>query len=93
MKNQLHDSLPKPFKTSVGRWMQIAPDKGEGYRLFDPVAEIETGRILFDDKEHWIYDGEILSVVEQEEVAGAITGHQKEMEALLRTLHLEDGER
>jgi len=67
--------------------VHIFPDKGKGYNLYDPLAERELGRILFDEKENWIYDGDILTVEEQEEIAGAITGHQKEMEALLRSLH------
>lgn len=66
--------------------VQIHPGQSEAYLLYDPIEELEIGRILFDDEGHWIYDSEILSVAEQEEVAGAITGHQKEMEALLKTL-------
>jgi len=86
MKNQLYDNLPKSLKISSGRWVQIHPDKGEGYLLYDPIDEIHIGHILFDNDGHWIYDGEILSIEEQEDVSGAITGHQKEMEALLKTL-------
>jgi hypothetical protein len=48
---------------------------------------MDLGRILFDAQEHWIYDGVLLTIPEQEEIAGAITGHQQEMAALLRTLH------
>jgi hypothetical protein len=46
------------------------------------------GRILFDEADHWIYDGELLGY-EQEEVAGAIHGHQKEMEELVKSLKSE----
>jgi hypothetical protein len=86
MKNQLYDNLPKSLKISSNRWVQIHSDQGSGYLVYDPIAELEVGRILFDDEGHWIYDGDILLVEEQEEVAGAITGHQKEMAALLKTL-------
>jgi hypothetical protein len=86
MKNQLFDEIPKSVKLSTGRWVHILPNTGEGYRVYDPIAELDLGRILFDAQEHWIYDSEILSIAEQEEIAGAITGHQQEMAALLRTL-------
>ncbi|WP_256464375.1 hypothetical protein [Mucilaginibacter sp. SMC90] len=33
-----------------------------------------------------IYDGNVLDIEEQEEVAGQITGHQKEMNELLRSI-------
>ena len=87
MKNQLSPEVPKSVKLSTGRWVHILPDTGEGYRVYDPIAELDLGRILFDAQEHWIYDGELLTIPEQEEIAGAITGHQQEMAALLRTLH------
>jgi len=87
MTNQLFDNLPKSFKISTGRWVQLHRDNGLGYLIYDPIAEVEAGRILFDDSGHWIYDGEILSVAEQEEVSGAITGYQKEMEARLKTIY------
>lgn len=86
MKNKLFDDLPKSVKTGTGKWVQILPDTGEGYRLYNPITEVELGRILFDESDNWIYDGELLSVDEQEELAGAISGHQKEMEALLNSL-------
>jgi hypothetical protein len=35
---------------------------------------------------NWIYDGNLLGVEEQEEVAGQITGHRKEMNELLRSI-------
>jgi hypothetical protein len=41
MKNQLSDNLPKTLKTGCAPWLQISPDLGEGYRIFDPVAEIK----------------------------------------------------
>jgi hypothetical protein len=91
MKNKLFDDLPKTVKLSSGRWLHILPDTGKGYQLYDPLAEKEMGRILFDQADNWIYDGGLLSITEQEEIAGAITGHQAEMAALLRTLHDDDG--
>jgi hypothetical protein len=50
------------------------------------VREEAAGRILFDDADNWVYDGGVLTVSEQEEVAGKITGHQKEMDELLNSL-------
>ena len=86
MKNKLFGDLPKAVKLSTGRWLHIFPDEGKGYRLYDPLAEREMGRILFDEADHWIYDGELLSVDEQEEASGAISGHQKEMDDVLKSL-------
>lgn len=86
MKNKLFDDLPKSVKLSTDRWLHIIPDEGQGYRLYDPLAEREMGRILFDEADHWIYDGDLLSVDEQEDASGAISGHQKEMENLTNTL-------
>jgi len=86
MRNKLFDDLPKSVKTSTGKWVHIFPDTGAGYDLYDPIGEKAFGRILFDDQDNWIYDGEVLSVEEQEELAGAITGHQKEMEELLQSI-------
>ena len=86
MRNKLFDNLPKTVKLSTGKWLYVSPDTGEGYALYDPLAEQKMGRILFDDSDHWIYDGELLSVGEQEEVAGAINGHEQEMNNLIATL-------
>jgi hypothetical protein len=86
MRNKLFDDLPKSLKTSLGKWLHILPDTGDGYRLYDPIAEMEMGRILFDERNNWIYDGELLAIDEQEEVAGAINGHQKEMDEFVKTL-------
>jgi hypothetical protein len=86
MKNKIWDDLPKSVKLNTGKWVQIHLDKGEGYLLYDPIDEIELGKILFDEADHWIYDGELLSVREQEELAGSISGHQKEMDELVKSL-------
>jgi hypothetical protein len=86
MKDKLLGELPKSLKTSTGKWLYISPDLGDGYGLYDPIAEKKMGRILFDESDHWIYDGELLTIDEQEEVAGAIHGHQKEMDELINSL-------
>jgi hypothetical protein len=86
MRNKIFPDVPKTIKTSAERWLYIFPDEGEGYRLHDPVREEAAGRILFDDADNWVYDGGVLTVSEQEEVAGKITGHQKEMDELLNSL-------
>ena len=46
------------------------------------------GRILFDAKDNWIYDGDLLTVEEQKEAAGSINGYQKEMDELYGTIML-----
>jgi hypothetical protein len=75
MKNKLYDDLPKSVKISSGKWLYILPNKGEGYPLYDPIEEKRIGRILMNDSDQWVYDGAILDVYEQEEVAAAIHGH------------------
>lgn len=62
------------------------PDKGDGYQLYDVLREIAIGRILFDAHDNWIYDGNVLTVDEQEDVAGVISGHHKEMDKLISEL-------
>lgn len=73
-------------RTGSERWVRIFPDSGDGHQLYDPLEEQELGRILFDAHGHWIYDGRMLSVAEQEDIAGFITGHRKEMDELLLDL-------
>jgi hypothetical protein len=87
MRNNIFPDIPKIVKTDTGKWVRIFPDNGASYRLYDPLGEAELGRILFDAGDHWIYDGEVLTVGEQEEVAAAISGHEQEMVKLLRSLH------
>jgi hypothetical protein len=91
MRNKLFDDLPKSVKVSSGKWVQILPDKGEGYALYNPLTEKELGRLLFDASDNWVYDGDVLTVDEQEELAGKIAGHQKEMDELLNTLKEDNG--
>jgi len=43
------------------------------YQLYDAYdGDCHLGRILFDSNDYWIYDGEILSVYEQEQLASFI---------------------
>lgn len=86
MRKKLFDDLPKSLKLSSGKWLHIFPDRGDGYRLYDPLEGKEMGRILFDKADNWIYEGDLLTVDEQEEAAGAITGYQKEMNDLFNSL-------
>jgi hypothetical protein len=86
MRKKLFDDLPKSLKLASGTWLHIFPDSGEGYRLYDPLEGKEMGRILFDEGDNWIYDGDQLCLQEQEDAAGAITGYQKEMDELFNTL-------
>ena len=86
MRSKLFEERPKTARTSTERWVRVLPDKGEGYLLYDAMAERPIGRILVDENDHWIYDGTALSVDEQEDVAGFITGHHKEMDELIRGL-------
>jgi len=86
MKSQLFEESPKTLQTSTGRWVRIMPDNGSGYSLHDLVYGTTLGRILVDDQDDWIYDGNFLDIEEQEEIAPQITGHQKEMAKLLLTI-------
>ena len=54
--------------------------------LYDLFAERLIGRLLFDAADNWIYDGNVLAVEEQEDIAGFITGNHKEMEELIRSI-------
>ena len=59
-------------KTGEGRWVRIFPQDGDGYGIYDVLREMELGCILFDADDNWIYDGDILTVGEQEDIAGFI---------------------
>ena len=82
----MFDDKAETVKITSERWVRILPDKGSGYHLFDLLQEEDLGRILFDDADNWIYDGQLLTINEQEEVAGLICGHQHEMEELIRSV-------
>jgi len=86
MKSKIFEELPKAVKTSAERWVRVLPDQGEGYQLYDVFHERIIGRILVDANDYWIYDGNILTIEEQEEIAGLITGNQREMNDLIKTL-------
>jgi hypothetical protein len=86
MRSKLFEERPKTAKTSEERWVRVMPDNGGGYHLYDVLKEIAIGRILFDVNDNWIYDGEALTVEEQEDVAGFISGHHQEMDKLISGL-------
>jgi hypothetical protein len=88
MRSKLFTDKPKTIRTTADRWLHILPDTGEGYQLYGALEGQECGRILFDAADHWIYDGDALSVEEQEEVAGAIGGYQQEMDTLVKELEI-----
>jgi hypothetical protein len=64
--------------------VQIVPDMAqEGkvlcyqlYTAYEPNPD-HLGRILFDAKGFWIYDGEVLTVAEQEQLAKFIINYVK----------------
>ena len=78
----MFDDIPKAVKLSTGRWVHIYRNNGDGYRVYDAMAELEAGRILVDDQEHWVYDGAVLSVEEQEEIVEALTNPQPATNAI-----------
>lgn len=90
MRSKLFAEKVRTVKTSAEGWIRIFPDQGEGYELYDALQEANIGRILFDAAGNWIYDGTVLTVEEQEEVAGSISGNHKEMDDLIRKLYEEE---
>jgi len=86
MRSKLFEEQSKTAQISTERWVRILPDQGDGYQLYDALQERHIGCILFDADDNWIYDGTALNVYEQEEIAGSISGHQKEMNELIRDL-------
>ena len=86
MKSKLFSQSVKTEQLANEKWVRIFPDTGNGYRLYDPLNESELGRILVDANQNWIYDGERLSVDEQEDIAGSILGYGKEMDQLLESI-------
>ena len=86
MRSKLFKEKPKRMETASGRWLQIVPENDNVYHLYDALTGDFIGRILFDADGNWIYDGDFLSIMEQEDVAGSINGHQKEMDNWLSTL-------
>lgn len=72
----MFDEIPKGIKLSTGRWVHVYRNNGEGYRINDALTGLEVGRILVDDQEHWIYDGQVLNVEEQEEIVESLKNPQ-----------------
>jgi hypothetical protein len=66
--------------------VRLVPDHAGNYGLYDAMRKMHMGRILFDKEDNWIYDGPVLSVAEQEDLAGFITGHHKQMDELIKSL-------
>jgi len=87
MKSQLFHEKPKTVQTSAKRWVRILPDVGEGYALHDLIEGEFLGRILVDDRDFWIYDGNALDLEEQDEVAGQVVGFGNEMDQLFKSLN------
>jgi hypothetical protein len=88
MKSKLLKEKPKTAQISTKKWIRILPDKGKCYQLDDALQECFIGSILFDADDNWIYDGNVLNVEEQEDVAGLISGNHKEMNDLITQLQV-----
>lgn len=86
MRSKLFTDNVKTEQLAPSKWVRIFPDKGQGYRLYDPLNDIELGRILVDANDNWIYDGDRLTVYEQEDIAAFILGHEKQMNLLLESV-------
>jgi len=86
MRSKLFGDKVISVKTGSGRWVQLVPDTTGGYWLYEPLPELKLGRLLFDQADNWIYDGDLLSISEQEDVAAVITGCQREMDELLQSI-------
>jgi hypothetical protein len=86
MRSKLFDDRVVSVKTGSGRWIRLVPDTIGSYCLYEPLPELQLGKLLFDQQENWIYDGDLLNVSEQEDVAAVITGCQREMDELLRSI-------
>ncbi|QEM09167.1 hypothetical protein [Mucilaginibacter rubeus] len=86
MTSKLFDDKVVRAKTRSERWIQLVPDTTGGYWLYEPLPELKLGRLLFDQEDNWIYDGDLLNVSEQEDVAAVITGCQREMDELLSSI-------
>ena len=58
-----------------------APCPGQCYRLYTAFEDKPDylGRILFDAQGYWIYDGDILAIAEQEQVADFIVNYVERM--------------
>ncbi|MBS1524948.1 MAG: hypothetical protein JST19_04830 [Bacteroidetes bacterium] len=71
-------------KDAPGEIIRVALDEGIGsktiaynlYHAFENSPEY-LGRILFDEQGYWIYDGSVLSIAEQEQLANFIINYAK----------------
>ncbi|MET3606953.1 hypothetical protein ABIC74_000795 [Mucilaginibacter rubeus] len=86
MRSKLFKESTVNVKTASGRWIQIVPETTLSYQLFEPLYERELGKLLFDQEDNWIYDGQLLDIDEQEDVASVLTGCQREMDELLKSV-------
>jgi hypothetical protein len=75
-------------KDGPGEIIRVVLDTSIGskviaYNLYNAFEENPgyLGRILFDSEGYWIYDGSILSIAEQEQVAKFIIDYIKRVEA------------
>jgi len=70
-------------KNGPGEIVRVLPDMGNngvtGYELYTAydTEPDYLGRILFDAQGYWIYDGETLTIAEQEQMAKFIINHVK----------------
>jgi hypothetical protein len=68
-------------KSGPDEIVRVVPDEENGvirsYNLYSAFEERpdDLGRILFDAQGYWIYDGEVLSIAEQEQVARFIISY------------------
>lgn len=70
------------FREDYGMF-QLFHVEAPGYEA--PKVE-SLGRLLFDREGNWIYDGNRLTIDEQEEAAGFITGHRGAMDRLIKDI-------
>lgn len=56
----------------------LLSDETEDYNLPDDKNPDYLGRILFDNNGNWIYDGELLSIYEQEQIGEFIDSFEKD---------------
>jgi hypothetical protein len=66
-KGEIIQVMPDPQYTGAGLSYDL-------YAAFESTSE-NLGRILFDQQGYWIYDGDTLSIAEQEQVAKFIMGY------------------
>ena len=70
-------------KNGPGEIVRVLPDMGNngvtGYELYTAYDKEPDylGRVLFDAQGYWIYDGETLTIAEQEQMAKFIINHVK----------------